>query len=322
MFQTLQGTLTVLFIILTLIYYFSMFICDVLLMFKPEIAMKICVFGARAERLAQSLMTSSRRTRSRTAGGDEGKKDGGIDMVVNPQSMQGGSGGSGIPLSAELIDGLDEAPSAAQWALMRGNIASVIRNAKVLSEENATLKRNLERAKDAGPDLMAAYASSSASKSRRDSRREFAQVETGSESARRAQSGDVSSRRQSTMQRSPSTRVGITADATNLLPGTSSTFSNPLAKATAPSAKRVGVVVSRKPRSGTGDGSNSPLVRAGVRSSSVANSDAGDTPEGLKPADGDVTPLMLARGLSSGAHMSEVDLASLDTTAAAAAAPQ
>ena len=229
---------------------------------RPEVALKLCVCGSRAERLAQSLLSASKRSRTHSAkraSGDEGPD---IAMMVNPRMMKDHMNGSdGSSITAEAVESLEDAPSEAQWSQMRGNIASVLRSVKTLAVENAALKRDLEKAQG-GIELMGTFAASPATSLAGKSKREFKQMGSGSAALSRVAS----------VRSSELTGPARTNSSVRLLPAPTADSSsgfmsspNPLA-AGEKSSPRV------RPRSMPRNGSaveydaavDSPLVHAGV----------------------------------------------------------
>lgn len=262
-----------------------------LILRRPELALAMCVCGSKAERLAQSLMASRKREgRARAAGGAGDSTGGGgpdMAMMLNPQLMQQSkSGGSESMVTAELVESLEDAPSPTQWAQMRGNIASVLRNAKSLAAENATLKRNLERA-EAGDGLLAAGTHGATALAAK-SKREFSQV---------GSSGRLSVAGGQGLPRSPSVRAfassravgGGSSSAVELAPFMST--ANPLSGGgSLPSGRRVSVAVSRgkSQRAGATAGvTDSPLVAAGAAASQRRPDDVSPL---LPPRDGGAVP--------------------------------
>lgn len=279
--------------------------------------MQICVCGSRAERLAQSLLSRS-RSRSRVGGGgaDKDGSDGpDMAMQMNPRLMQdlrsSASDGSG-GVSAELIESLDDAPSAATWSQLRGSLAQVLRNAKSLATENAALKKSLERAAEAGGDTMAAAMGTYGGSPQAvlgggaKNRREFAQVGSagGSNAASAASMRGLASygssrQLQGALQRSPSQRPASLAR-----PGSSGALSSSgleLASLDASSSFASANPLATQPSSGSAAMKRQPLAvtrRSTSRSAAAAGAGAAAATE---------SPLAgLTRGGASGAARSDI----------------
>ena len=237
--------------------------------------MQIFVCGSRAERLAQSLLSRS-NSRARVGGGaDKGGSDGpDIAMQMNPRLMQdlrsSASDGSG-GISAELIESLDDAPSAATWSQLRGSIAQVLRNARSLATENAALKKSLERV-EAGGDISAAmgtYGASPQAVLGPKSRREFAQVGSaggGTAASMRGLASFGSSRQlQGALQRSPSQRPASLAR-----PGSSGALSSSGGGGSSPSLELAPLNASSPFASANPLAGSSQLQQPGSRKVAVA----------------------------------------------------
>ena len=278
--------------------------------------MQICVCGSRAERLAQSLLSRS-NSRARVGGGaDKGGSDGpDIAMQMNPRLMQdlrtSASDGSG-GISAELIESLDDAPSAATWSQLRGSIAQVLRNAKSLATENAALKKSLERV-EAGGDISAAmgtYGASPQAVLGPKSRREFAQVGSaggGTAASMRGLASFGSSRQlQGALQRSPSQRPASLAR-----PGSSGALSSSGGGGSSPSLELAPLNASSPFASANPLAGSSQLQQPGSRKVAVAvsrrSTSRGTGAAGAGASAATESPLAgLARGAASGAVRSDI----------------